>query len=169
MASETLAVSETSVARSEPTISKSHVYTDLHSFQLDTSVEFVKSYDLSGLLQDYIEGCGRVDLVKIGMKIRTTAKGQTINVGVADSASSLDALGASMKPNGFSHCSNDRNYGEQMNIEILPEDTLSMQIRPISAMLPSMKLLIAVSKDVKVSLHVYYKISGVRHRYNTLK
>jgi len=169
MASETLAVSETSVARLEPSISQSHYYTDLHSFQLDTSGDFMKTYDLSVLLQDYIEGCGRVDLVKIGMKIRTTARGQTVNVGVADSASSLDALGASMKPNGFSHCSNDRNYGEQMTIEILPEDTLSMQIRPISAMLPSMKLLLAVSKDVKATLHVYYKISGVRHRYNVLK
>jgi len=80
----------------------------------------------------------------------------------------MDAAAASMKPNGFSHCSNDRNYGEQMTVDLVPEDTLSMQIRPISALLPSMKILFSVTKGVKISLHVYYSVSGVCHLYNTL-
>jgi len=109
-----------------------------------------------------------VDLVKLAVKIRTTGRGQTVCFGVADSASSMDAAAASMKPNGFSHCSNDRNYGEQMTVDLVPEDTLSMQIRPISALLPSMKILFSVTKGVKISLHVYYSVSGVCHLYNTL-
>jgi len=169
MASAQTTVIETSSAPREQNISTVHAYTHLHSFTFSTTTDFVRSFELSTLLQDHIVGWGRVDLVKMVVKFRTTAVDQTVEFGVCDSGSSLDAHAAAMKPNGYSHMSNARNYGEQAEIDLVPEDTLSTQIRPISAMLPSMKVLFSVSKGVKINLQVYYSVRGVCHLYSTLK
>jgi len=50
-------------------------------------------------------------------------------------------------------------------VTLVPEDTLSRQIRPISASLPMMKLYVSIGTESYLSLDIYIKVHGIRQVY----
>lgn len=161
------AESLTSAARSEPSISVEHNYTDLVVLDLGESISY--NDNIEKLVESVLNGCGRVDLVKIVARIIPTESGQKVLVGFTEVGSSATTRQAATKENGLYFVSNAMTSGTEITRVLIPEDTLSRQIRPPSAMLPTLKIMINKSKDCVLTLNIYLKVSGIRTRFLTLK
>jgi len=162
--SETVAV--TAAAPIEGNISTEHPYTHL----VYVSVPQEKNYKdvICKLVVDHLKGCGRVDLVKIDAIIITSAPGATVKIGFAEAGSSLSIDQVSTKPNGVHHVANAFNVGIKVQESIIPEDTFSRQLQPVSSMLPTPQIYISTSKDVMVTMVVFLKVHGVVTLYSIL-
>lgn len=157
----------TAPAVHEQVLAQEHDYTD--AILLDITKLTTKAFTLPELVNDFLEGCGRVDLCKIELKAVSTAVSQKISLGIVEASSSLDASIAAMKPNGFMFVSNERTVGSEVIKHIVPEDTFSRQIRPQSSMLPSMKITITKDAGFPAALMIYLKVHGMRFRHKELK
>jgi len=144
----------------ETNISKEHEYTDVVILQ-GTSC----SKPLDAILKDYMPGVGRADLVKIEVKIVTTASAQKVCIGFANVNSSLTAEQAAMKMSGLYFVSNSYSAGNEITRVLIPEDTLSRQIRPNSADLMMMNFLLSATDGVKIAVHFFIKVHGMRTQY----
>jgi hypothetical protein len=162
--SVTTSHSLTAPARHESSLAREHEFTDciilLGNVCNDT---------LDNLLSPYLEGCGRVDLVRLEVKIVTTASGQKVQVGVDTAGSTRSIDQVCRKVNGIYFISNTKNVGQEVVRPIKPEDNLSLQIRPNSADFPMLKLLCKADTDVDISFHFFIKVHGMRVRFGDLK
>jgi hypothetical protein len=147
----------TSPAKLESNISVDHVYTDVIMLKM-------KSCDapLDAILAPYLPGVGNANLVKLSYKIVTTAAKQKIRIGFCSTVSPLTADLAAMKESGLYFVSNEKTVGDEVVGVLIPEDTLSRQIRPNSAQLVMMKLLVDVPEAASVMLFFYVKVNGMR-------
>jgi hypothetical protein len=148
----------------ESNISREHEYTDvimLSGVVCDTP--------LDKLLAPYLPGAGRVDLVKISVKFNATAEKQAFYFGFSSVLSVLTAKQASGKPSGVRFMSNNFTVGNEFVHTLIPEDTLSRQIRPNSADLPMINFLVSADKDALVTIHFYVKVHGIRQHHGDLK
>lgn len=150
----------TGAAPVEGGVSTSHDYTDIivwSGYKLDQA--------LDALLSSKLEGCGKVDLVKIEVKIITSAEKQHVYMGFASTGSSIPVKMAAGKLSGLFFRSNAKTVGDEITKVLVPEDTLSRQIRPNSANLPMLKFMVDVTEGVDVFVHFYVKVSGMRVHY----
>jgi len=154
----------TSPATHESNISSEHEYTDVISLR-----GTVCDQPLDKLLGPWLPGVGRADLVKITVKITTTAAKQKVYIGFASVNSSMTAVTASGKLSGLRFVSNERNAGDEIVKTLIPEDTLSRQIRPNSAMLTMMQFLVHCDDEVLLDVHFFVKVHGMRQQYGDLK
>jgi hypothetical protein len=153
----------TSAAPLETNISVDHQETDIIVLDGDYC-----DHPLDVILAPYLEGCGRVDLLKIEAKIVTTDARQKVMMGFAATGSSISVAQAAGKLSGLLFVSNAKTQGDEVTKVLVPEDTLSRQIRPNSADLPMLKLMVDVNPEVMLFLHIYIKVRGVRVRYGKL-
>lgn len=125
--------------------------------------------NIANLITTDLQGCGRVDLVKIEMNFLALAAGDAVMVGVTDINSSIDIVQASQKPNGFVHKATSYNYGNKDVITVVPEDMLSRQLRPVPSDLPSMKLIFEKTGTMRVSFVIYLQVHGIVQTYRSFQ
>lgn len=123
---------------------------------------------LDALLKDALEGTGTVDLVKIELSFKTSSANQTVRAGFCEAGSALSLDVVCMKSNGVNFTSNANHYGQRLTELLVPEDTLSTQIRPIAADRPMIKLLVECDEGVTMSLQCYVAVKNMRQRYLVL-
>lgn len=150
----------TAQARLESNISVEHDYTDVVVLS-GASV----SSPLDHILSEYLSGCGRVDLVKIEVKVLATATKQKFYFGFSSTSSNLTAKEAARKMSGKMFCSNDFTVGDEIVFSLIPEDTLSRQIRPNSADLPMINFLMEAPEEAEVGVHFFLKVRGIRQHF----
>lgn len=147
-----------------------HASTDILSLRLrptDNKISIKKS--LSEIMGEHILNCGNVSVDKIVLKCRAREEGDWLNFGCAEVGSSLTASAAAMKENGHSISFYAANRGKEEYLTLIPEDSLSRQVKPISADLPMMKIYISCSPTMIAALHIHYTVHGLRYRYGDLK
>lgn len=161
---EHTAESFTSPARSEPSISPSHDFTDV------IVVTGISKFEgaLDELFSSFLNGCGMVSLHSVTLKVITSAAGQKVQAGFSSATSNTTIDVVSGKLNGFFHRSNNMNVGNQIVAELIPEDTLSRQIRPCSSLLPMLRFHIAVTDGADVFVHFKVKVHGIRYHQHSL-
>jgi len=154
----------TATAPLEPNISTTHVYTDIiHISFGDVARKFQDT--IEQLVSSQLMGCGRVDLVELQCKAVTTKAGQTVKIGFCENGSSASINQVALKPNGLYHVSNAYNVGTEIVRSLIPEDTLSLQIRPVSAILPTTKLMVEKSDGAILNIEVRLIVRGMRTKY----
>jgi len=153
----------TSQAPIEGNISTEHVFTDRVVINMGSTNSFSGTIDI--LLAEVLEGCGRVDLCSITLVCKTTAASQYVKAGFCAAGSSCTLEQASMQENGINLTSNAYTYGHKETYKMIPTDTLSRQIRPVSSMLPTLQIKIEKSKDASVTMMIDIKVHGLRNRY----
>jgi len=114
------------------------------------------------IIPNQLAGCGKVDLVKLELTYMTSKKGEHINLGVANANVDLKARQVGMSEGGYSHVSNEFNYGEKRTVTIVVPDILTRQIQPASSMAMPLKLYLSANKDTRIMLHLFLKIHGPR-------
>jgi len=92
-----------------------------------------------------------------------------MQIGFCDLNSSLTIDQVAMKLNGVDITSNARTVGDEYVKNLIPEDTLSRQLQPISSMLLATKIMIAKDEKVRANLIIRLKVHGVIRVYATLK
>lgn len=156
----------TSSAPIEGNISTEHAWTDVVMLDVTSSSKFDKA--VADCVADFLVGAGRVDLVKIELKCVPSQTKQSIQIGLSEVGNTQSALVLSMKANGFYFVSNDRTVGTEQLRTLVPEDTISKQLRPQSSMLPSLRIACTKTQDMPTTLTFYLKVHGMRMRYGSL-
>jgi len=132
--------------------------------------KFNKADSIDKYLHDEFKGCGTLELVYIKGKFTCLTAGAKFMVGLRGAQySSMTCEQAALMPNGFIHISNNMNYGQEVNFTIVPDNTLSMQIRPIPADRPLMDLLLSASSEIVGSVFIGIRVIGPRRHYLDLK
>jgi len=72
-----------------------------------------------------------------------------------------------MKENGVNYTSTVYNLSRQV-ITMIPEDTLSTQIRPIASDRPMISFCLETSSDVTLNVEFKIRVLGMRTRYLSL-
>jgi len=159
-------ISITSSAKHEPDISTSHAYTDIILINLTAKTSW--SSEVSTAITEFLEGCGRVDLLKMHVKVIPTATSQSIYIATCSTANNNSAETLSGMQNGYSFVSNSFTVGIERSFDLIPMDNLSMQIRPVSASLPMMQIKMEKTAAMRVWLTLYVKVLGVRQHVKVL-
>jgi len=152
-------LSETAIAPPEPKLPTSHEETiRVYRYGISTPVKSIK-FDgtLAVFLKSELEKFSQVDLISIQVTFQPSAAGATIKAGIVEVGSSMSAPMAAMKPNGFSHTANDKNYGVVKVKTIIPEDLYTKQIKPISSIRPNFKFLLEVTGQAEVQVEIKLK------------
>jgi hypothetical protein len=156
----------TGPAPHETNISTEHPFNRM----LTISVKVSKWGDsVEKLCGNHLQGCGRVDFVKMDIKLIPIKDGAWCKFGVCEVGSSYTTDDVSMKPNGEYFVSNQFSTGHSKLVKVLPEDTLSRQLRPISSSLPTMKFMLERSDDMVVTIILYLQVHGLVHTMLSLK
>jgi len=117
---------------------------------------------MAELLVDDLQGCGKVDLVRLMVKINFTAEKQVARIGVFNADVARTIAEVSMMPGGIMMTTTAYNYGGQREFEVVIPDLYSKQIQPISSMAPTFALYLNVSQGVTVSIISMVKVHGPR-------
>jgi hypothetical protein len=115
-----------------------------------------------------LDGCGTVDLVSVALTIKFSDAKQTVKAGFKAVGSKMTLAGVSMKQNGVHISSTSYNYGDRRTFEMVPEDTLSTQIRPIPSDRPTIKFMISVGAGVTVQMDIRVRVIGMRQHSTSL-
>jgi len=159
-------VAVTAPAPIEPNISREHEFNRM----LTISVHVNKWADsVEKLCGKNLQGCGRVDFVSMQVKMIPLKDGAWAKFGVCEVGSSYTTDDVAMKPNGEYFVANPWNTGNSKLVNVMPEDTLSRQMRPISALLPTMKFLLEKSDDMKMTIVLKLQVHGLVHTLISLK
>jgi len=151
----------------DPSIATQHEFTDvIYVAFADKKLQFDDT--VVNLCSAHLAGCGKVDLVDITISGVCTAADQTLAVGITSTVSGMTITQVALKSNGYYHVSNDYTRGIPFRHTLVPEDTVSRQIQPVSAMLPTMKLMVLRSEGVVLTLEIKLKVSGMRQKTITL-
>jgi len=154
-------------AQLEPDISREHAYTDVVYVTMGSKkTEF--SGTIASIIPDMLVGCGRVDLVSISCKIVCDTASQVFKMGCCEVGASRSATEVALKANGLYHVANNMTIGTEILRTLIPEDTLSKQIQPVSSFLPTTKLIINKTEGVVCSLEIRLIVHGIRTRYFSL-
>lgn len=145
---------------------REHSWTDTHHIQVEGSKYSGKILDI---LSSRLEGCGRVDLVKIRYKFHATAADQFLEMGFREVGSSITTSQVAGKANGVVFTSNPHTYGKAEIGEMVPEDSFSMQLKPPPADLPILELCFEKSSELKLNLSFDFRVHGIRNTYGVLK
>jgi len=137
-----------------------------YSFNTKKSVTF--SDTLSVMCRNELEGCGNVDLIKLEVHFKSTDVNQSLRAGVLSSMQSISDTQLAQKSNSISYTSNMVNTGVRHIQSIIPEDTLSRQIQPVSSHLPTLKFMLYADAGVEVGVNVYLKVHGVIQKWRVL-
>jgi hypothetical protein len=143
-----------------------------HDYNLIVHVHIGKEkmqVNINTLLSSYLSGCGRVDLQRITAKYMIFSKGETVAFGFSEAGGSESVEMYAMKASGHIFTSGELASGVSTMVELIPEDTLSRQIQPVSSQLPAMRLHVERSSNVKLQMAFYIKIHGIRQVYSSLK
>lgn len=159
--------SVTASAPHEPNISTEHPFNIVVYIDAGDCTSW--SGSIVDLVAPQIEGCGRVDLHSIAVSALGTAASQEIYVGVSDIGSSAPIKALAAKSNGLMYKTTSYNFGSNVQKVIIPEDTISKQIRPPSSFLPMLKLSFSKSKDLFLQLEIRLIVHGLRQHYVSLK
>jgi len=162
------APSLTSTAPIEPNISTSHAFTDIIHVNFGSETKTF-SDTIEALVGDELKGCGRVDLVALNCKCIATKAGQSIKIGFCENGASVSINQVALKQNGLFHVANAYTVGVEIVRSLTPEDTLSLQIRPVSAFLPTTKLMVEKSDGAVLNIEVQLVVRGMRTKYVDLK
>jgi hypothetical protein len=157
-------ISVTQSAPHEPDISTEHEYTDVLYMLLPDSFD----NSVLSMIGSMLPGCGRIDLVSLAVTYTCTAEKQEVMAGIKASGASATAEQLAFKDNGIYHVSNGFNFGVKSTFEVVPEDTLSVQIQPVSSMLPTPHFVFKKSRGVKASVILRLKVHGIRIQYGSL-
>jgi len=149
----------------EPNISTDHVWTDVIYVELkgDKKDQTVASY-----VSDMLLGCGNVALVKMQVTSVPMKDNSFFKMGFHDAGSNPSINQVALKPNGIFRTANAMTRGIRGMDEVQPEDTMSRQIRPISSMLPELKVMYEKDADTVVTMAFFLNVRGMRTRYVTL-
>jgi hypothetical protein len=156
----------TSSAPLEPTISTQHNYTDMLYLDMENGTLFNDA--VASVVTSRVQHTGRIDLVKLSVVYIATASGQTLRAGICNTGQNLSAEAVSMKPNGISFVSNNMTMGVKHTGDIVPEDTISRQLFPVSSFLPSARFIISKDAGMRATVIIQVKVEGVRQYYGTL-
>lgn len=149
----------TGPASLESNISKEHEYT--HYFLVSFGDKTGFDGNIWKMVMNELPHVGRVDLVKLDAKIVTSASAQKVMIGFSSMTSTSTAEALCGKKNGFKHISTSYNAGSEIFVELNPEDTLSRQLQPQSADLPTLRLVVSKSAGADLWIGVYLKVRGI--------
>jgi len=155
----------TSAAPLEPNISTEHEYTDSISRTLTGTTW---SGPIKELVSSTLTNCGRYDLVKLEVAFHAAKEDMTIRAGVCNVDSGCSIIQGSMKENGICQTSNITTKGITDRRTIIPEDTLSRQLAPVSSHLPTPKFMIEFTAGMTVVVTIFVKVHGIRMHYLNL-
>jgi len=152
-------LSETAIAPVEPKLPTSHEESiRVYVGALVEPQKTIKFDDvLSVFLKSELEKFSQVDLIDIQMTFRATAAGASIRAGIVEVGSSMSARMAALKPNGFAHTANDKNWGGERIKKMIPEDLYSKQIKPVSSIRPNFKLVFEVVGPAEFQVEIRLK------------
>lgn len=158
-------VSITAPAPFEANVARSHPFTHIIYLELKKD-EF--SGTLDNMLANYLTGCGNVQLVKLSVVFQPPSEGVSIAAGVCEAGANVSIDLMAMKGNGILFTSALPTVGRKFTEELVPEDTLSKQIRPISSDLPMIKVCVRKDTKMKAMLEVRLKVNGMIQLYGSL-
>jgi len=142
-----------------------HNFTDLIYVTIPAGKLIQKSLDV--WLEGALLGCGTVELVSIKLIFAPQAEAVTVRAGFCESGAELSLDVLSMKENGVNYTSTVFNLSRQV-ISMVPEDTLSTQIRPIASDRPMIKFCVETSENVAMNVEFKIRVLGMRTRYLSL-
>jgi hypothetical protein len=152
---------------SAPSIGQAeHPYTDV--VHITVLKKFSGRKTLNELIGDTLPGTGRIYLNKIEVNLHTTEAGQGCQIGLAPQGSSVPIQVLATKGNGYIHISNAYTYGSQATKVLIPEDTLSTQIKPVPSDRPTLEMSIAIVGDPVLMISLYVHVDGMRQHYVNL-
>jgi len=142
-----------------------HNFTDLVYVTVKEGELYKKTLD--SWMEGALLGCGTVELVSIKLIFAPKAEACFVKAGFCESGANLDIDVLSMKENGVSYTSTVYNLSRQV-ITMVPEDTLSTQIRPIASDRPMISFVLETSEHVTLNVEFKIRVLGMRTRYLSL-
>jgi hypothetical protein len=123
---------------------------------------------LDALLADVMTGCGRVDLHSIQMNFTPLTAGDSVQIGFSATGSTASIDHLSMLTDGYEFKASNYTIGKKVEVHLVPDNLYSRQIRPNSADLPMLRLVMKVSTGFRVLLIIRVNVRGFRRHYMTL-
>lgn len=151
---------ETAAAPLEQVLSGDTPETDICN--LDLSALTTKDGSILDYIGHRLEGCPNVQLLSWSFKAQAGAAGDFLRIGMASINSSASIKSLAGKKNGFKHKANDRNYGEEIERDLIPMSNVSRQIQPDSSQIPMLRLCYEKSAGMDLTFTFRYKVNGVR-------
>lgn len=163
MATSTQTDMLTGPAPIESGVSREHGWT--HSI-----VKEMKDCDasLDTILATNMNGCGQVHLIEMHISCQGMKIGDSVEVGTCAVGSTATLGHLSMMPNGFAYVTNAMTVGNKTTDKVIPLDNVSRQIRPISADLPSTKLMLKKTGSMRVFITFNILVKGIIVVYDSL-
>jgi len=156
----------TAPAPADGNISREHEFSHIYFATMEI-LSFKGTLEF--LLSDLIKGAGQVDLVSIKLNFVLPNAMDAIKAGVCESGNNLTVDQVALKSNGVYMVATEFNAGHKHVAEIIPEDILSKQIRPISSNLPMIQLMVTKTEKAVVNIEVKVKVRGFISKYVVLK
>jgi len=154
----------TSPAPHEPDISSIHEYS--HILMLTLPTEYKGT--LGNIVSNHITGAGRIDLVSCAISFTTNDAKQSVKAGFRSNGSRATIDQVATKRSGLCFTTNAHNYGPKVIHELVPEDTMSRQLQPVSSFLPTIDFMFTRSQEVVATLELKVKVHGFVYVYGAL-
>jgi len=115
---------------------------------------------ISEIVQAYLDGCGKVDVMQLQITAQFSADKQSFFCAVynANGSRSVDEL--SLMRGGIGMTTTPYDYGTPRTFDITIPSTYSRQVQPVSSALPTFKLHVKASAGVKVMVGIFLRIHG---------
>lgn len=159
-------VVETQSAPLETGIGRSFEYTDIVHVQVNKNA--VDSA-IEEFVEQRLEGCGKVDLVKVVLNCLPTVAGASVKIGTSAIGSAATCELLSMTSGGYAFVASGLNAGVKHSVDIVPISSVSRQIRPASTNLPMLRLALEKTDNMLVILEFYIRVEGARVHYDTIE
>lgn len=150
-------------APQEPILSKEQDFSHVFMIQISPAANATSlsaNFTINRLISEELKGAGMVTLVSLSVSYMATGKDQKITCAIANSASNYSELQLQHLMTGHSHVSTAYNYGVRNTVELIIPDTLSRQIQPISALLPSLSMWVHADAQISLAIHLRVKVHG---------
>lgn len=159
-------VSETAQLPLEVSSPPREAFTDV--IYLDLGDTTAHSGALVSYVEDFLDGCGQVNMLSLSVKYQFSTETDYIRVGTAAMASSATTAQLSRKKNGLTHTGNAFTKGTTFIVDIIPMSNISRRLQPPSPNEPMLKLAYEKSATCVVSFIFHLQVVGIREHHNII-
>jgi len=158
---------------SEPSAPLEKTFTKDQLYDLDYGLKAVKQEALSfsmpviEIVSGKLQGCGPVDLVHLKMRYKCTAAGQSVTLALSNISASHSPDELFSLQDCYTATSNNFNYGQTVNVDLVVPDRFTRQIQPPSTNAPSFRLYLEKDAGVELTIFIGLKIHGARRIYGS--
>lgn len=122
------------------------------------------SGSLDSILAEKLQGMSNVQLDDITVIYKPSAVGHKIAFGTTQLSDNIPASLAGMLKNGHSYEANQYNMA-RMIVNLVPNDSVSKQIKPCSSVYPMMKFVMSKSAEMDCLIQFTFHVHGTIYYY----